>query len=403
MPSLPPLSHAAASLPPSIFSRLYDRLARFSGDAISLQIGDTYRDPPLAARLGQQGFADADAAAAQARELYAYAAPAGWPPLINAIVEKVRRQNHLQISPAGVQVTCGATHGLSCAVATLLNPGDELLVLSPHWPLISGIAQARQVVPVEVDVSQALLAGELSGDEAIAARLASALSPRTKAIYLGTPNNPDGYVYDEAQLRQIAQFAQAHQLWILADEVYEHYVYRGQHVSIASLPEAAARTVTVFSFSKSYGMAGLRLGYVVGPDDVIAALRKISNYTVYNVPQALQRAALAAMRAGDEFLSQAREEYLAAAHAAAARLSVPSRLPHGSTYLFLDLRPWCAGQDGMQVLENFAEAGVMLAPGSAFGAAYAGFARLCFTAVDARRLAIGIDRINDVLSRQASR
>lgn len=405
MPSFPRLSAAASSLPSSIFARLYERLARFPGDIIPLQIGDTYRVPPSAARFEPDLFAGCAASGAANRELYAYAPPAGWAALIDHIVGKVGERNHIQVEPGGVQVTCGATHALSCAVAALLDPGDELLLLAPHWPLIRGIAQSRSVTPVEVNVTQALLAGGLDRDQGIHERLAASLSPRTKAIYMCSPNNPDGYVYQRQELAQIASFAAAHGLWILADEVYEDYVYQGAHVSIASLPEAAGRTVTVFSFSKSYGMAGLRLGYTVGPAVVIEAVRKMANHSVYNVPQALQRAALAAMRTGGEFLQAARAEYLDAARAAHAALIAPTRLPHGSTYLFVDLRPWLGvgtapseNERCLCLLEAFADAGVLLAPGAAFGAAYGGFARLCFTAVDRRRLEEGITRINRVLA-----
>lgn len=402
MPSFPRLSAAASSLPSSIFARLYERLSRFSGDVIPLQIGDTYRAPPLAARFEQQPFVAQAATTADARELYAYAPPAGWGQLIEHIVGKVSAQNKIATSTNGVQITCGATHALSCAVAALLDPGDELLLLTPHWPLIHGIAQSRSVMPVEVNMTQELLAGTLSPSDGIAAQLTAALTPNTRAIYICSPNNPDGYVYSAEELGHIARFAAAHDLWILSDEVYEDYVYSGVHTSIASLPEATGRTLTVFSFSKSYGMAGLRLGYVVGPDAVIAAVRKMANHSVYNVPQALQRAALAAMQSGGEFLVQARQEYLAAGELVQRTLAAPASLPRGSTYLFLDLRRWSEHGNSLCVLEEFAEAGVLLAPGAAFGDAYKGFARLCFTAVDQVRLVEGVARMNQVLAKHRS-
>jgi aspartate/methionine/tyrosine aminotransferase len=124
----------------------------------------------------------------------------------------------------------------------------------------------------------------------------------------------------------------------------------------------------------------------------------MANHSVYNVPQAMQRAAHAALIGGEDFLAGARSRYRVARDVAHARIAAPARLPQGSTYLFLDLRKFSAVSDCMGVLERIAEAGVLLAPGSAFGAQYEGWARLCFTAVDPARLVVGIDRINQVLA-----
>ncbi len=384
-----------------MFARLYERLATFSGDVISLQIGDTHLLPPLPGRMCQQPWAQVSD-----RELYAYAPPAGWGPLLDALGDKVRTRNRIPVEPGGVQVTCGATHALSCAVGALLDPGDELILLTPHWPLVRGIAQTRSVVPVEVPFSP-LLAADPGLD--VVALIEAAITPRTTAIYVSSPNNPDGLVFDERALRGVAEVAERHGLWILSDEVYEDYVYDGrQHLSIASLPGADRRTVTVFSFSKSYAQAGLRAGYAVGPAAAMAAVRKMANHSVYNVPQGLQRAALGALTGGAEFLADARARYVAARDTARAQLTVPCTMPGGATYLFLDLRPYCdgpreagderraSGRGCMPVLERIAEAGVLLAPGAAFGEAYDGWARLCFTAATPSRMAEGIARINRV-------
>jgi N-succinyldiaminopimelate aminotransferase len=382
-----------------MFARLYERLATFKGDVISLQIGDTHLLPPEAGRLCAQAWSDISA-----RELYAYAPPAGWGPLLDAITDKVARRNRIPIEPGGVQVTCGATHALSCAVGALLDPGDELILLTPHWPLVKGIAQTRSVVPVEVPFSP-LLAADPGLD--VVALIEQSITPRTAAIYVSSPNNPDGLVMDERTLRGVAEVAERHGLWILSDEVYEDYVYDGaQHLSIASLPGAERRTVTVFSFSKSYAQAGLRAGYAVGPTAAMAAVRKMANHSVYNVPQGLQRAALGALTGGDAFLADARVRYAAVRDQARAALRVPCTMPRGATYLFLDLQAYCESlRDGdrraaprgcMPVLERVAEAGVLLAPGAAFGAAYDGWARLCFTAATPERVLDGIARINRV-------
>lgn len=376
-------------MPLSIFARLYEMLATFTGDVIPLQIGDTYLPPPNSGRLSEQLLGGDD------RDLYAYGPAPGWAPLLNAIAAKVRTRNQIPLEPGGVQVTAGATHALACTVGALIDPGDEMILLTPHWPLIRGIAQSRSVVSVEVPFSQLLLSDPSLDPYALLAR---AVSAKTRVIYICTPNNPDGMVLDTRTLAAIARVAEEAKLWVLSDEVYEDFAYDQSHVSIASLPGMAARTVTVFSCSKSYGQAGLRVGYVVGPRRVIEAVRKMSNHSVYNVPHVAQRAALASLTDGDSFLTDAKARYRQARDRAQAALCIPSRLPQGATYLFIDLAGHgCTAEGCLPVLERFAAAGVLLAPGAPFGAAYADWARLCFTAVTEDRVLEGISRINRVL------
>jgi aspartate/methionine/tyrosine aminotransferase len=373
----PALSVAGQSVPASIFAKLREHLARFPGDVIPLQIGDTYLRPP--AVLEEVGWDDAG-------ELYAYGAPAGWAPLVEAIVAKARAKNDIAATEGWVQIACGATHALSCAIQALCDRGEELILVTPHWPLIKGMTVGHGVVPVEV----------LFGDE-LGERLERAVTAKTSAIYVATPNNPDGVMFGAAEIDAVARVAEKHDLWILSDEVYEDYGYDAAHVSIATHPAAAARTVTVFSFAKSYAQAGLRVGYALAPEPVTAAIKKLVNHSVYNVPVAMQRAALGAMRSGAPFLQDARTRYRAARDRARARLAAPAACPPGGAYLWVDFSRW-SGDDCMHVLEKVAEQGVLLAPGSAFGDACHRWARLCFTGVDEARLDEGIDRINAVLA-----
>jgi N-succinyldiaminopimelate aminotransferase len=370
----PDLSAAGVAVPASIFARLREHLAKFPGDVIPLQIGDTHLPP--AARLDEVAWRDLPPA-----DLYAYGSPEGYKPLVEAIAEKARGKNAIPVTPAGVQIACGATHALACAVQALCDPGDELVMLTPHWPLIRGMALGLGVVPVEVGFD---------------ADLAAAITPKTAAIYYATPNNPDGAMLSADRLRAIAALAEQRGLWILADEVYEDYGYDAAHASIAALG-AHERTVTVFSFAKSYAQAGLRVGYALAPDRIAATLKKLVNHSIYNVPVATQRAALGALVGGAGFLAQARETYRGLRDRARARLRAPAESPPGGAYLWVDFRGW-TGADCMPILERCAAAGVLVAPGNAFGTACGGFARLCFTGVEPARLDEGIDRINAVLA-----
>lgn len=378
MARFPSLSVAGNSVPASIFAKLREHLALYKGDVIPLQIGDTYLHPPATLH-------SIEWATHAPVDLYAYGTPAGWAPLVEAIAAKARTKNKLAIGETNVQIACGATHALSCAVQALCDPGDELILLTPHWPLIKGMSIGHGVRCVEIP---------FDAPEDV---LAAAITTRTAAIYVATPNNPDGAMLTAAQLDTIARLAERHDLWILADEVYEDYGYDTPHVSIATHELAASRTVTVFSFAKSYAQAGLRVGYALAPEGVAAAIKKLVNHSVYNVPVAMQRAALAAVTDGAPFLAMARDRYRTARDRARARLLAPAAVPPGGAYLWVDFSQWAPG-DCLPVLARVAEKGVLLAPGSAFGDACHPYARLCFTGVEQSRLDEGIDRINAVLS-----
>ncbi|HZS36625.1 MAG TPA: pyridoxal phosphate-dependent aminotransferase, partial [Polyangia bacterium] len=205
---------------------------------------------------------------------------------------------------------------------------------------------------------------------------------------------------DRRQLESLAELARRHDLWVLADEVYEDLSYTSPHLSIASLPGMAERTITVFSLSKSFALAGYRLGYAVAAPQPMHALRKVVNHTVYNIPDVLQRAALALLDdpASAHWLAEARRSYLEARAQAAAGCPAPHHLPDGATYLFVDLRPWLPGEREIwPLVEQLLDAGVSISPGEQFGRGFERHARLCFTAVPPDRLAVGLERLRATL------
>ena len=398
VPRYPSLSAPVQAMPESLFASLYRRLEQFDGPTVPFHIGDTHLAPPKAARLGNQNYPRAEAP-----EFYRYAPPPGRTEFIDAVLEKVIEKNGMSHATAlNIQITAGATHALSCAVRSILSPGDQILLLAPYWPLIRGISVSVGLRPVEVPFSHELLRRENPNIESL---LESFITPESTAIYLCTPNNPDGKVYSRAELEAIATVARRHHLWVIADEVYEKFVYDDAvHTSIASLPEMGERTLTVYSFSKSYGLAGLRVGYLVGPAEATVAVRKMSNHTIYSVPRALQQCALGALTGGEEFLRDAREKYRRARDLAFEKVAPPCLLPQGSTYLFLDLSAYCRrGEDScIGVLEKLAEKGLLLAPGGGFGHLYQKWARLCYTSTGLEELEEGIERMNHVLESRCS-
>lgn len=393
------LSEAARRLKPAVFSELQARIDRLTArgeELIALQIGDTHVPPPAAARRVLAALDPDDAS------LHRYGATAGLTPLRAAMARVLAKQGIAADPASEILVGNGGTHALFCAAKVILDPGDEVLMAAPYWPLAPGIFTACGAFPVEVAITQALYR-DPSLDPA--ALLEPALTARTKALYFISPNNPDGKVLTTAQLERLAAFAREHDLWVIADEVYADIVFAGEpHASIAALEGMRERTITVHSLSKSHALAGLRVGFVTAPEPVIAAARRISTHSAFNVSVAMQRAAQAALE-DEAFPPAARDTYRAARDAAVQALAgapVDFHVAEGATYLFLDFAPAIAQRESERplygILERAVDRGVLLAPGDAFGSAYArSFARLCFTAAPPATVVRGIERLRDAI------
>ncbi len=359
------------------------------GDLVPLHIGDTYRSPPARARI-ERVIADATDEA-----LYAYGATPGMLELREAIARHLLETHraHPQVTEAHVLLGVGATHALSCAARVLLDAGDEVIVATPYWPLTHGIVTQTGARVVEVPLTGALYANPAADAGAI---LGAAITDRTRALYVISPNNPDGKVLSRAAAESIARLAIERDLWVFSDEVYADYTYAGVATSLAQLPGMAERTLTAFSFSKSHALAGARIGYVVGPAELVAAARKVSVHTAFNVPVAMQRVALAALGDDTGWIASAREDYVRARDASAEALSgsgVRFSVAEGGVYLFLDFTDVLAGRPLKALMELAIERGVLLAPGESCGAAHASCARLCYTSVPLPRVLEGIARL----------
>lgn len=381
-----PHAQAVDEVGSSVFSPLADRIATHPGPVYPLHVGDTWLEPFEGARMQ-------DLRVEAHPGMHRYAPTAGLPVLVDALVGKLRERNGLPAEREGVLVTAGATGALACAVGALADPDDEVLILAPFWPLIRGITRAARARPVEVPFFDRVG----SAAEAVAA-VEAAAGPRAVALYVSSPSNPTGRVIPPDWLEALAAWARRRDLWLLSDEVYEDYVYRGERTSIGRF--APERTVSVYSFSKAYGMAGNRVGYALGPPELVAQAHKVQVHSVYHPPTAGQLAALEALRAGGPWLDRVREAYRKAGEDAARVLGQPA--PEGSCFLFVDVRGQLTDERKLlDFLEDCLEDGVVVAPGASSGRGYEGWIRLCYTSAAPDRVATAVRLLARRLGRSA--
>lgn len=231
-----------------------------------------------------------------------YAPSSGLLPLRQALVAKLAAKNDLHVTTDEVIATMGGSQGLYAAFQSVLDPGDDVLVFSPCWAAIIDQVTGAQGRPLMVPTCTARRNG-------IRKTLEQFSTPKTRAIYYNTPQNPNGIVFTRAEAEEVAAFALERDLIVIADEAYEDLVYEGRHFSIASLPGMAERTITSFTFSKSYAMTGWRAGYAVAKEPFMTALRKVVLYSTNGVTTPVQFAMIQALKTPEAEIARLREEY----------------------------------------------------------------------------------------------
>ncbi len=356
-----------------------------------------------------QGFPDWDAPAelveAAVRALREgwnqYAVTFGQPRLRQAIAAKTEAYNHFPVDPdTEVTVVCGATEGMIATLKALINPGDEVVIFEPFYEnygpdtLLSG-ATPRYVTLYPPD-------WRFDPDE-----LAAAFNPRTKAVVMNTPNNPTGKVFTRAELEVIAELCQRWDCYCVSDDIYEHILYDGaEHVSMASLPGMKERSIIINSVSKTYSATGWRVGWVIAPAEVTAAIRKVHDFLTVGAPCPLQEATVAALELPQSYYHQLQARYQRCRdllYAVLEEQGFNPNLPRGAYYIITEPKELMA-QLGCE--DDFAFAyrlieltGVATVPGSSFYAQpeRGRFqARFCFCKRDEtlQRAAEGLRRLN---------
>ncbi|MEM7499945.1 MAG: aminotransferase class I/II-fold pyridoxal phosphate-dependent enzyme [Pseudomonadota bacterium] len=327
-----------------------------------------------------------------------YAAVGGTPALRALLAERASRFGP-PVGPRGVQLTMGGQAALAIALELTLDDGDECLLIAPYYATYPQTVRAAGGVPVVVDARAD--DGFLPDPEALAA----AITPRTRAVLVNTPHNPTGRVYPAEVLEGIAALCRDHDLWCIADEVYDGHLAPGlRHVSPRALEGMADRTLVVNSLSKSHAMTGWRVGWLTGPEAAIARAGDYVVATTYGIPAFIQAAAETALRDCADFEVALAARYRARAAAALAALpeALPCRAvpPEGGMYLMLDIRS--SGLDAaafaMRLLE---EEHIAVMPGESFGASAAGHLRLALVAPEADLSDIMI-RLGACLNRAAN-
>jgi len=311
----------------------------------------------------------------------------GLPRLRELIVAKMRDKNGIPVDdPEDVLVTTGGIHGGYLLAHALLEPGDEVLIPDPEWPPCAGTIQTAKGVPVPVPLY------ESRGWRYDLDEFERMITPRTKVLYINSPNNPSGGVLTRADLERIAEIARERDLWVISDEAYEDVVFRGEHISIASFPGMYERTIPLYTFSKSYAMTGLRLGYVAIKDTLIRdRAKKILLYTASNISSVVQFGGIGALEGSqaciDEFRVElaARRDFFYDGVREFASGVFSGEKPDGAFYAFLKIDPSWDGGDpataslSWRMTEYLIKHGrIGCIPGVDFGAQGERHIRFCF-------------------------
>ena len=366
-------------------------------------------EPVIGFGAGEPDFATPDhivaaaVAACQDPASHKYTPAGGLPALKEALVDKTERDSGWRPEASRILVTNGGKHAVYNTCAAVLNPGDEVLLPAPYWTTYpESIALAGgTAVPLSTDTA--------SGFRVTVDQLEAARTPATKALMFVSPSNPTGAVYPADEMEAIGRWAVEHDIWVIADEIYEHLIYDNHvhHSMRALVPELADHFVAVNGVAKTYAMTGWRVGWMIGPTDLIRAATNLQSHGTSNVANVSQRAALAAvtgdltaveeMRASFDRRRRRMVELLRAID------GVDLLTPQGAFYAFPDLTAFLGRKIGGRVATTTSElatiileeAKVAIVPGEAFGAP--GYARLSFALGD-DDLGEGLTRMGDLLT-----
>jgi aminotransferase len=380
------LARHVVGLKPSGIRKFFDIVATMK-DVISLGIGEPdFVTPTPIIEAGIQALHNGETH---------YTSNAGLIELRQAITEYIHKVYSVDYDPrTEAIITVGVSEALYLTMTALLNPGEEVIIPTPCFVSYQAEVILAGGVPVEIATFVE------DGFQVEPDRLEAAITPHTKAILLGYPNNPTGAVYTREVLLEIARIAEKHDLVVISDELYDQLVYGVQHVCFPSLPGMRQRTVLLGGFSKNYAMTGWRAGFACGPAELIKGLVRVHQYTIMSAPTVSQVAALEAIRHGHKYVLQMRDEYDRRRRLIVTglnRLGLPTFEPRGAFYAFPNVA--ITGMDdeifAQKLLE---EERVAVVPGSSFGSGGEGFVR-CSYATAYEKIEEALNRMEDFMHR----
>lgn len=374
------LSGIATALPPSGIRKFFDIVTEMK-DAISLGVGEPDFDTPW--HIREEGIYSLE------KGKTFYTSNAGMVELRVELSKYLKRKFSMSYDPmTEMVVTVGGSEGIDIALRTLLNPGDEVLIPEPCFVSYKPCTLLAGGIPVPIAL-QAVNQFRLLAEE-----IEAHITPKTKAILMAFPSNPTGAIMEKEDLEKIAKVIKKHNLYVISDEIYGELTYGRKHVSIATLPGMRERTVVINGFSKSYAMTGWRIGYAVGPKEIINPMTIIHQYAIMCTPTTSQYAALEAAKNGDSDIEEMKNAYNQRRRLMVdgfRKMGLDCFEPFGAFYVFPSIQ-----KTGLSS-EEFAkqllyEQKVAVVPGTAFGDCGEGFIR-CSYAYSIENLKIALERI----------
>ncbi|HZK29913.1 MAG TPA: pyridoxal phosphate-dependent aminotransferase [Methanoregula sp.] len=373
------LSEKIASVAPSATLAISDKakkMQRKGIDVISLSIGEPDFDTP-------KHIKDACIEALNRGETH-YAPSNGIPELLNAISEKINKENHFPCTPSQVIVSCGAKDAIYEAMEAVLNPGDETIILTPAWVSYEPCVQIAggKIVRHEVNEKTFQL------DDSLIERV----NAKTKMIVVNSPSNPSGAVFNKKSIQLVADLCEDHDIYAMSDEIYEKMIYGREHISLASMSDMAQRTITINGFSKSYAMTGWRLGYAVAPIEIIRQMSTVQQHSVSQAATFSMWGAVAALKGDQRCVEEMRTEFDRRRKYIISelnRIGYETAPAEGAFYAFINV-----GGDDIEIAAQWLEQGhVAVTPGSAFYAP--GWIRLSY-ATSMEKLMEAMGRIRGI-------
>ncbi len=380
------LSKTLSTLKPSGIRKFFD-IAATMEDVISLGIGEPDFTTP-------QPIIDAGVRSLQAGETH-YTSNSGILELRQALAAHLEAHYGVRYDPLSeIIITVGVSEALYLTFSALLDPGDEVIIPTPCFVSYQAEVLLAGGKPVEIHTN---MEDDFQPDPAI---IEKAITPKTKAILLGYPNNPTGAVVSRDRLTAISELAKKHNILVISDEIYDRLVYDHEHVCFPSLPGMQDQTLLLGGFSKAYAMTGWRIGYAAGPADIIQGLVRIHQYSVMSAPTISQYAALEALKASEPFVQKMKAEYNRRRNLifkGLNQLGLPTFEPHGAFYVFPSIHN-TGMSDDVFAERLLMEEKVAVVPGSAFGDAGSGFVR-CSYATSYELIEKALEKIGNFLKK----